>query len=197
MDKEQRPQTAKDDQDWFALLTGKAVPDAHPDTVREAQAIRQAVLAESATAPEATADEAGLQRLLGRLEQEGLLTPRRHVRGQSRSWAAIAAAALVVCALPWVLPELLPGPVPVEKRVQVPQVLHAPDPLAHARALQTALTTLGVTVQRVDQDDSQLLKAQLLQPPRDAVREVLQQYQLTVPADGKLIVEILPTGQRH
>jgi len=49
----------------------------------------------------------------------------------------------------------------------------------------------------VDQDDSQLLKAQLLQPPRDAVREVLQQYQLTVPADGKLIVEILPTGQRH
>ena len=104
MDKEQRPQTPKDDQDWFALLTGKSVPDAHPDTVREAQAIRQAVLAESATVPEATADEAGLQRLLGRLEHEGLLTPRRHVWWRSRGWAVIAAAALVVCALPWVLP---------------------------------------------------------------------------------------------
>ena len=99
--------------------------------------------------------------------------------------------------LPWVLPELLPGPIPVEKRLQVPQVLHAPDPLAHARALQTALTTLGIAVQRVDQAGSQLLKAQLPQPPRDAIHEVLQQYQLTVPADGKLVVEILPTGQRH
>jgi hypothetical protein len=125
------------------------------------------------------------------------LTPRRHGWWRSRGWAALAAASLVVCTLPWVLPELVPGPVPVEKRVQVPQVLHAPDPLAHARALQTALTTLGVGVQRMDQTGSQLLKAQLPQPPRDAVREVLQQYHLTVPADGKLVVEILPTGQRH
>jgi hypothetical protein len=124
------------------------------------------------------------------------LTPRRQVWWRSRGWAAIAAAALVVCALPWVLPELLPGPVPVEKRVQVPQVLHALDPLAQARALQTALTTLGVAVQRVDQEGGQLLKAQLPQPPRGTVRAVLQKYQLTVPADGKLVVEILPTGQQ-
>lgn len=195
MDREQQ-HTAKDDRDWFALLAGKSVPDAHPDTVREAQAIRRAVLAESATPPEAAADQAGLERLIGRLDQEGLLTPRRQGWRHSGVWSAVAAAALVVCMLPWLVREFGPTPIPVEKRVQVPQVLYAPDPLAHARTLQEALTALGVTVQRVEQEDTQLLKAQLPQPLRDPVRKVLQAYQLTVPTDGKLVVEILPSQQR-
>lgn len=201
MDREQRDLTDKDDQDWFALLTGQSVPDAHPATAREAQALRRAVLAEHATPVDEGSGRAGLERLLFRLRREGLLTPRRPVWRRPAVWSAVAAAALVVSLLPWMLsrephPGLLPDPVPVQKGLRLPQVLYAADPLDHARTLQAALTALGIAVQHLSQGDSQVLMAQLPQSPEVAVRDVLQQYRLTVPSDGKLLVEILPAQQK-
>jgi hypothetical protein len=66
--------TPKDDQDWLALVAGQSVPDADPDTIREARALRDAILAaqdETAPAP----DPPAYARLLARLRQEGLLLP--------------------------------------------------------------------------------------------------------------------------
>jgi len=199
MDREQQ-RRHRDDEDWLALLAGKSVPDAHPDTVKEAQELRRAIQAEAGIQPEPVAEQAGLERLLGRLEQEGLLQPRRQAWWQvkqwrSTRWTALAAAALVVCMLPWVIAQLTPESVSIVKSERhVLQVLYAPEPRSQARALQSALTGLGITVEYRDLGDSHSLKARLPQPLREAVRQVLEQYKLTAPADGMLIVEILPTA---
>jgi hypothetical protein len=66
--------TPKDDNDWLALVAGQSVPDADLDTIREAQALRDAILAaqdEAAPPP----DSAAYNRLLARLRREGLLPP--------------------------------------------------------------------------------------------------------------------------
>jgi len=91
----------KDDQDWFALLTGQSVPDAATDTVREAQALRRAVLAEHATPADTATDQAGLDRLLFRLQRAGLLTPRRPVWRRPAFVSTVAAAMLAICILLW------------------------------------------------------------------------------------------------
>jgi hypothetical protein len=66
--------TPKDDSDWLALVAGQAVPDADPDTIREAHALRDAILtAQDETAP--PPDPAAYARLLARLRREGLLPP--------------------------------------------------------------------------------------------------------------------------
>ena len=197
MDKEQH-RMHRDDEDWLALLAGQSVPDAHPDTVKEAQELRRAIQAEAGIESESVADQAGLERLLGRLEQEGLFKPRRQAWWQvkhwhSTQWTAVAAAALVVCMLPWMIPLLTPEPVSIVKSERhMLQVLYAPEPRSQAQALQNALTGLGITVEYRDLGDSQSLKARLPRPLRDEVRQVLEQYKLMAPADGMLIVEILP-----
>jgi len=100
MDREPRNMLDKDDQDWFALLTGQSVPDAATDTVREAQALRRAVLAEHATPADTATDQAGLDRLLFRLQRAGLLTPRRPVWRRPAFVSTVAAAMLAICILP-------------------------------------------------------------------------------------------------
>ena len=39
--------SAQDDQDWLDLLAGKSVPDADPNTVREARIFRAALLTQA------------------------------------------------------------------------------------------------------------------------------------------------------
>lgn len=202
MDREPRNMLDKDDQDWFALLTGQSVPDAATDTVREAQALRRAVLAEHATPADTATDQAGLDRLLFRLQRAGLLTPRRPVWRRPAFVSTVAAAMLAICILPWMLtheqpPELRPGPAPVQKGIHLPQMLYKADPLAHARALRDALTAVGIPVEHRDEGASQMLIAQLLQPLTAAVREVLQQYRLKAPVDDKLLVEIVLETPTH
>lgn len=185
-----------DDAHWFAALTGHDVPEAQPETLQDAQRLRQAILAEAATPAAAEADQVGLDALLGRLHTAGLLTPQRRWWRRPQAWSTLAAAALVLCALPWLWSAFGPEPPSVIKHVQLPQLLYAPDPLQHAQALQAALGHAGVTARHQAQGPGQFLSATLPQPLSEAVRAVLTQYNLAAPADGQLLVTIQPTEEK-
>ncbi len=66
-------QTNHDDQDWLALVAGDDVPGANPDTIREAQALRTAILSIQRQEASLPTDPTTLKRLLARLKIEGLL----------------------------------------------------------------------------------------------------------------------------
>lgn len=184
-----------DDDHWFALLTGHEVPEAHPETVREAQLLRQTILAEAseAASPPATAEvPAGLDRLLGRLRAEGLLTPRQPWWRQPRTWSLLAVAATVLCSMPWVMRALQPEPTEVIKTLTLPHFLYAADPVAQTQSLQTALRAQGITARVQAQGPGHYLTATLPQPVPEAVLRVLSTYGLDAPADGQLHVVIQP-----
>ncbi len=73
-------QLNKDDQDWLDLLAGKHVPDAHGDTIREAQALR---LAAALQKEEEKIDEAGFQRVVSRLRAADALPVKERKASQS------------------------------------------------------------------------------------------------------------------
>ncbi len=62
----------KDDKDWLDMLTGKSVPDASPDTLHEAHALRVNLKMSEIDIPEPD----GLPTVLDRLEAAGYLKPK-------------------------------------------------------------------------------------------------------------------------
>lgn len=194
MEKDPRAMMDHDNQHWLALLRGEAAPEARPETVQEAQALRRAVLAESAAANPAAATPAGLERLLGDLHRQGLLRPQRSWWQRPPVWSLAAAALVVLALLPWEILRAPIGPPPIEKGIQIPQILQVSEPLAQAQALQAALQAAGLVVQHIERGSSQVLFAELPQPVPAAVSDILQHYGLTVPASGKLVVQMLPAG---
>jgi hypothetical protein len=192
-----------DDLEWLALLSGQAVPGAHPSTVREARALRAAILAEYEALEPSQVAPGAVDRVLLRLQRGGLLSRTAPAWWQHPTgWSLVAAGLVLAVLLPWSSPlhhsELshrLPfAPAPVYKNFVLPQVLYAPEPQEHAMALQAALTACNLQVQRLTQGDHQLLIVQLPLPATTAVRDVLQHYRLSVPPDGRLRVEIVPGG---
>ena len=95
----------KDDQDWIDLLTGHAVPDADPKTVREAQVFRAALLAHS----EKSKDNAEIpypaiwEKLLARIEVEKKKTEHSisPATGQHYDPLLALAASIIIAVLIW------------------------------------------------------------------------------------------------
>ena len=193
-----------DDLEWLALLSGQTVPGAHPSTVREARALRAAILAEYAALEPSQVAPGSVDRVLLRLQREGLLARTAPAWWQHPTgWSLVAAGIVLAVLLPWSSPphhrepslHLPVAPAPVYKSFALPQVLYAPEPQEHAMALQAALIGCNLQVQRLDQGgDRQLLIVQLPMPATTAVRDVLQHYRLSVPPDGRLRVAIVPGG---
>ena len=99
----------QDDQHWFDTLAGRAASDADPAALKEAQAVRRAVLALSADQDAKDLDvEAGAQKLLFRLRREGLDGATK-----KRSWQTYGAFALAATLVLTVGVVLLQSP-PVE-----------------------------------------------------------------------------------
>lgn len=69
--------TEQDDQHWFDLMAGRAVPDAHGRTRADTAWLRAALLAYRARPPagQMPAAEQRIERLLGRAVQAGVLPP--------------------------------------------------------------------------------------------------------------------------
>ena len=153
---------------WSEELAGRRAPGAS-DTDGTG-ALRRSIRAEDAVLQSAGAqDRVGLERLLRRLETEGLLGATAPPTRRSRSFGPWLAAAATVAALaigirllppPGVTPQPTP-PAPVEKPRGYAGVIKqsVPDPAAAAVAAAGELVALGLQ-------------------PRD------------VPADGRRIVEV-------
>lgn len=64
-----------DDAHWFDVLTGHDVPETYSETTKEAQSLRQAILADAAKPSAAKEDHEVLNTLFGRLRSVALSTP--------------------------------------------------------------------------------------------------------------------------
>jgi len=73
----------KDDNDWMTILSGRSIPDADPNTIREARVLRMVLLApqEEETEKEfAKTDDQQWQRLENKLIKEGHIRPESLVK---------------------------------------------------------------------------------------------------------------------
>jgi hypothetical protein len=201
-DKSQRP--PESDDDWLALLAGRPAPDARSRTRREAEILRQAVLARQA-------------RRVGELSEADLIRGRERLRFQLRretssptslrpGWrhpallVGLAAGLAGIALLPLLrAPDLLPPdsgpglePPPRIKQFRLPTVVRADQPAAAAHALAESLNRLGIAVRPVQQAERWLIDVPLPDPPPPGLTALLAGHGLRPPPDRRLLVEFAP-----
>ncbi len=172
---------SEDDIDrWSEELAGRRAPGApDPDGTG---ALRRSIRAEDAVLQSAGAqDRVGLERLLRRLENEGLLGAASAPRpSRSRSFGPWLAAAATVAALaigirllptPGVTPQPTP-PTPVEKPRGFAGVIKqsVPDPVAAATVATGELVALGLQPRDVAADGRRIVEVDVDAPHLDAFR---------------------------
>src|SRR4051794_10582163 len=84
------------DEDWMRALGGKPPPEGDRSSVREAAAVREAMLKAQLASSAAPPDDAGLEHLLFRLRREGLIGGSGFSRWQYATVAIAATVALSV-----------------------------------------------------------------------------------------------------
>ncbi len=202
-DKSQRPPELDDD-DWLTLLAGRPAPDASPRTRREADLLRQAVLARQ-------------NPFVGELTDADLIRGRERLRFQLRrevppptsrrpGWrhparlAGLAAGLVGIALLPLLRspdlppPDNGPGvePPPRIKQFRLPTVVLTDRPAAAARALAESLNALGIAVQPVQQAERWFVDVRLPDPPPAELTALLAGHGLRPPPDRRLLVEFAP-----
>lgn len=180
----------KDDQDWTETLAGTPPAGADPRTVKEAEAVRRAMLEErSRETPPPFDAEAGLQRLLFRLRREEM---GQDARARFRHFPAIALAATVVLAVGMLL--LLPKPEetvqPVTRGFHGAQILLADNPEAARDSLVRGLKALGIEPRVTSRGEATLIEAPWPEQTDARHRALLESHLLRPPEGRTLVVEI-------
>jgi hypothetical protein len=182
----------KDDQHWLDALAGRitnGADGADPATLKEAQAVRRAVLA---TKPEQDAQdfdvESGAQKLLFRLRREGPAGAEK-----KKSWqlyGAYALAASLVLAVGMVV--LQPPPVedaPVYRGGGA-QTISAPDTEKLAGTITAELEALGVKAKVTRFGATHTITADWPAKPDAKHAAFLKRHGLKQPASGALTIEL-------
>jgi hypothetical protein len=202
-DKSQRPHELDDD-DWLALLAGRPAPDASPRTRREADILRQAVLARQTRFGGELADAdliRGRERLRFQLRREA--PPPAPIRPGWRRpalLAGLAAGLASIALLPLLRTPDLPSPgtgpglqpPPRVKQFRLPTVVRADQPAVGAHALAESLNRLGIAVRPVQQAERWLIDVPLPDPPPAELAALLAGHGLRPPPDRRLLVEFAP-----
>jgi hypothetical protein len=198
-------QADKDTQDWLAALSGQSVPDANPEIVREARALR-AELEFRSSQPELNPQilknvfaVTGLKPKIPKMsfwEKLGSLF-RRQPSKLSTEWLStewkiglsFATSVLVgVIILYQVTTPLPPQP---KDFFSVPQALTVANPQTKAEELKTALAKLGITATVIERNNAWIVEASDLSTSTpSALSALLEEYDLLVPVDNHLIVRI-------
>ncbi len=184
----------KDDQHWIDALAGRNATGADAATLKEAQAIRRAVLA---TKPEQDAQdfdvEAGAQKLLFRLRREGLAGAEKKKSWQA--YGAFALAASLVLAVGMVV--LQPPPVddaPVYRGGGA-QTISAPDTEKLAAAITAELEGLGIKPRVTRFGATFTISADWPAKPDAKHAAFLKRHALKQPASGSLVIELQPVAR--
>ena len=183
----------QDDQHWFDTLAGRAASDADPAALKEAQAVRRAVLALSADQDAQDLDvEAGAQKLLFRLRREGLDGATK-----KRSWQTYGAFALAATLVLTVGVVLLQSPpvedTPVYRGVGA-QTITAPDAAKLAAAITADLEALGIKPKVIRFGATFTLSADWPAKPDAKHAALLKRHALKQPAGGTLVIELSQAG---
>ncbi len=180
-----------DDDRWLEALRrgpGAAAPldDADAATAR----LRAVILRADRGTPDGEIDAAEKQRLLFRLQREGLLD-RAARRPPYLVWSAAAVLALAL-GLGMMLPLQAPAPDTV-LRGDGRSVLRDAQPAARAQQLSEILRRHAAEVVLTDLEDGGVeLRATVPPGTRPAATQALAAQGLRLPADGRLQLDILP-----
>lgn len=194
----------RNDQEWVEALAGRRSVDEASSDVREARALREAILhrAQEASEPVAEIDREREDALIARARREGLLgqeagvrspavpTGRTSWRSSWRSGLALAACVTLVIALALSLqtgraPETVRG---VEAGIVR---IEARDPVALKRTILEELHAVGIDGNGYEVLGRQGIDADLPMPLAPRVRGVLERHRIPAPADGVLRIEIV------
>lgn len=176
--------TGQDIEGWSERVAGRAAPGGgENDGTGE---LRAAILAEDrAVAQEGAGDRVGLERLMRRLEAEGLLHAETRATHASPRWRPLFAAAATLAALaigvrlllPASGPEAPPGvSSPIESPIEVTRGFAGvvkqtvADPKAAAAAATSDLGAMGLAAQEVPAGGRMILEVDVPGPSLDAFR---------------------------
>lgn len=212
----------RDDQHWFDLMAGRAVPEAHARTRADAAWLRAALLAYRAQAPAGAMPdpERRINTLLARAAAAGVLPPRQAPRAAAawrQRWAdwrgalpdwrrqgagprwrwTPALAALVLAAALVVLqqPARPPEPAEVERGPALQQLVVA-DPAQRQQQLLDALRAAGLDAHGFERLGRRGVDIELPVPLPPAQAQALQREGLKPTGGPSLVVELLPGPQR-
>lgn len=197
----------KDDQDWIDLLAGQSVPDADPETVREAQVFRAALLAHSEKSKDDTEmpHPAIWEKLLARIEIEKAATEPRISRATEQHYdppLALAASVLIAVLIMWIVGPIYPscrsdGPSSDDliSRSGLPCVNNIVNPQTRTIAahLQKELKALGIKTKTCQIEQGLRIKTTLPAVRSPVLEDLLTRYNnLTVlPKNNFLCINIL------
>ncbi|HEY7378960.1 MAG TPA: hypothetical protein VH542_09785 [Steroidobacteraceae bacterium] len=199
----------RNDQEWLDALAGRGGVDQASSDVREARALRDAILHRAQEEPETVEKVDGEREdaLIARARREGLLDadagsprptrsqPRTAWLGGWRSGLAFAACVTLVIGFAlWLQPDLAPETV---RGVEGGIVrVEARDPLALKRTIIEELRAVGVAANGYEVLGREGVDADLPMPLAPRVRGVLERHRIPAPPDGVLRIEIVaPPGQ--
>lgn len=197
---EHNSKMTQSDKDWLDLLNGKTVTDAPQDMQACSEALRQSVLArhrEAMQSVSGTELRRGRERLLFRLQREGLLKKRSFSVSAIAGLAVAASLALMLMTQP-MQDHYLPGPVTppdsgqrVIKEFTPPQVVYTANPDKEAKRLVRELAKMGLDVEQVHEQDSVILIIQLNSHPA-GLENFCHRLEISCPASATtLVLEVL------
>lgn len=177
-----------DDDGWFDALRGKPSPDSAPETIRHAEAVRNALLKRNA---ELKVTDAELARLRAKLHAQGLLESRVGLR---RSWYAMAAGLVLCTGIVLIAGNqfILQQEGSVEQlRGASPEspIAKVKIPADDAHLLSQRLRQLGMDVQVVTTPDGVRIEAYVPSQLEQEVNQLLSPYHTHVGANGHLLLE--------
>lgn len=179
-----------DDDRWLEALRRRPAATTPPDDDAATALLRAAILQADRGTPDGETDAAEKQRLLFRLQREGLLD-RAAARPPYLVWSAAAVLALAL-GLGLMLPLQAPVPDPV-LRGDAGSVLRDAEPAARAQRLSEILRRHGAEVVLTPLEDGGVeLRATVPPGTRPAATQALAAEGLRLPADGRLQLDILP-----
>ncbi|HID98822.1 MAG TPA: hypothetical protein EYP59_00840 [Thiotrichaceae bacterium] len=201
-------QEEKETEDWLAILSGKTVPDANPEIIREAQALRMELEARrNPPNPEilknvfkATGLEPGWRRDLKTIWQKIAELFQSLWQFRLPFPAVAVTVALLLVIMPVVKPLMTSTPEPniiiaIPKSSPVPQERMVSNPQAEAEALTMGLAKLGIPVSLVKEEGLWIVDvADLSTDNPDALSTLLEKHgleRLPPPMTHQLRVHIL------
>jgi len=183
----------KDDQDWIRVLAGEEAKDADMATVREARALRAAMLEYEQRDEAADFDgQRGLQQLLFRMRREQLLTREKRRWNLVIPMAIAATLALSVGIGIYMEREASTDDLTKTRGIGIAQTLQVADPAATRDALVKDLTALGAQPKVREGQGAIVIEATWPVKPGEGHAAFLERHKLTAPGEYVLEIRVVP-----
>jgi hypothetical protein len=187
-----------DDQAWMDAMAGRRAAGLDPRSEQEALALRKVALEKAAAqALDASAVQAGEQRLLARLAREGLLGRRE--RAAAAPWRlAFAAAAALVLGVGLMIQysgllttgEATYDEPPGYRGAPERRSVRAPDARAYAEALQREIAAGGGGARVYQRGQVYYVELSLAPGSPEPVRQALRKRNIADAREGIVLIEI-------